>query len=107
MISESVIIVATQPRNVSARSRLGPRSRLRQAREWQHRLVESWRNSENRADTVDDASRHCSGVPGGRGEAMRLGGALRLVIDDEEEVFRLVGRRDRREGREILGVRIA
>ncbi len=60
----------------SIRSRFRSRSRLRQAWEWQLRLVESWRNSENRGNAVDDAPCHGARIPGGGGKAMRLGRAL-------------------------------
>src|SRR6202008_4452828 len=94
-------------RPYSIRSRLRSRSRLRQAWEWQLRLVESWGNSENRGNAVDDAPCHGARIPGGGRKTMRLGRPLRLIINDEEQVFRLVGREDGREGGEVLRVRIA
>src|SRR5258708_5687705 len=64
----------------------------------QDQLIGSWEvearlQSEQGCDASDDgtADRHC--VPSGRGEAVCVGGRLRLIEHDEEKVARLVGRR--------------
>src|ERR1700757_4800792 len=56
---------------------------------------------------ADDGAADRHGVPSRGGEAVRLRRRLRLVEHDEKKVARLIGRQDRGEGGQHLGLRIA
>src|SRR5918995_2185135 len=73
------------------------------------RRIEMRRQAEHGRHALDDSARHGCGVPAGRGEAVRLGQALGLVEDGQEQVAGLIGGSDGHEGGEklVLGVAAA
>ena len=123
--------VGAEPRNLSdppARRRIALRSRispsaphslpdlvrvvavaeLRQQRERLRReLARRSGTPSSGCDAADQRAGDAAGVVGGGVIAAVAGRRLRLVVDHHVEIFRLVGRRDRHEGREHLVVGIA
>src|SRR5262245_27608187 len=78
----------------------------------QNQLVGGWQlearlEPEQRGDAADDGAAHRHRVPSRGGEAVRIERRLRLIEHDEQKVARLIGRQDRGEGGEHLGLRIA
>src|SRR6266545_3516652 len=90
------------------RSRLSlPAARARQDQLIGRRQVEARLEAEQGRNAADDGAANGYGVPSRGGEAMRVGGRLRLIEHDEEKVARLVGRQHRGERGEHLGLGIA
>src|SRR6266545_2902027 len=84
-----------------------PAARARQDQLIGRRQVEARLEAEQGRNAADDGAANGYGVPSRGGEAMRVGGRLRLIEHDEEKVARLVGRQHRGERGEHLGLGIA
>src|SRR5579872_1355770 len=75
--------------------------------EWLSRRLLHRRHTFERLNPADQQAGRAAGVVGGGVKAVIARQRLRIVVDREVEIFRLVRRRDRHEGGENLVLRIA